>query len=656
MLVRLRVPKTIQWVVNLFLIFMLIFTLFRISTFIAFKPREISTWQSWPSFLLGARYDARWISLILLPIALLSVLPNFSPYFSNRNKKWWTWYLALVTLFVFFFFGADFGHFSYVSTRLNASALNFMEDAKISFRMLWQSYPLVWILIGLVVAVSFFAWLFRKTHWQVIERTDGLGIRHRRRWFMGTALLLGFLAYGRVGWPPLKWDQAFQLNDNFKSYLALNPLQNFFTTLKFRRPLYDEGKTKASFNLLAGHLQIDTSKGFGYARRVEATSHALPVQPNVVLVICESFSMYKSSMSGNPLNTTPHFKSMCDSGIFFNRCFSPHFGTARGVFALLTGIPDVQLSKFSSRNPEALKQHTIINHFEGYEPYYFIGGSSEFNNFRGLLKNINRLHLYEEGDYKSPPVNVWGISDKDLFMEANQVLKQESKPFFAIIQTADNHRPFTIPEVDKAFVKRSPHPDTLRKYGFGSVEEMNAFGYMDYCIQQFMAAAAAEPYYKNTVFVFIGDHGVAGDASALYPRAWTDQRLSDEHVPLLFYAPGLLQPKTYSHTVSQIDVLPTIAGLAGIPYTNTTLGRDLFNEHLHNEAFIIHHDEGKIGIVNDSVYFISNIRFLQEQLFPANGNTLSGSPEAQAALKAQLSKLVQAYFETGRWMLVNNKN
>jgi glucan phosphoethanolaminetransferase (alkaline phosphatase superfamily) len=99
------------------------------------------------------------------------------------------------------------------------------------------------------------------------------------------------------------------------------------------------------------------------------------------LVICESFSMYKSSMSGNPLNTTPYFKELCDNGIFFEKCFSATFGTARGVFAILTGIPDVQLSKFSSRNPEALDQRVIINNFEDYEKFYFIGGSSEFNNF-----------------------------------------------------------------------------------------------------------------------------------------------------------------------------------------------------------------------------------------------------------------------------------
>jgi hypothetical protein len=42
---------------------------------------------------------------------------------------------------------------------------------------------------------------------------------------------------------------------------------------------------------------------------------------------------------------------MADSGVFFEKCFSPHFSTARGLFALITGIPDVQLSKFSDTQP-----------------------------------------------------------------------------------------------------------------------------------------------------------------------------------------------------------------------------------------------------------------------------------------------------------------
>ncbi len=50
---------------------------------------------------------------------------------------------------------------------------------------------------------------------------------------------------------------------------------------------------------------------------------------------------------------------------------------------------------------------------------------------------------------KSKTVDVWGISDKRLFLRSQYVLKEQNKPFFAVIQTADNHRPYTIPEEDK---------------------------------------------------------------------------------------------------------------------------------------------------------------------------------------------------------------
>ena len=128
MLIRLKIPKTILWVVNLFFIFLLIFTLFRLATFFAFKPGDLSFGDLLPSFWLGIRYDLRWIAIILLPIIFFSLIPRFSPFYSARNKKWWTWYLAVMTFLTFFFFAADFGNFSYNNTRLDAGALNFYEE------------------------------------------------------------------------------------------------------------------------------------------------------------------------------------------------------------------------------------------------------------------------------------------------------------------------------------------------------------------------------------------------------------------------------------------------------------------------------------------------------------------------------------------------
>jgi hypothetical protein len=66
-------------------------------------------------------------------------------------------------------------------------------------------------------------------------------------------------------------------------------------------------------------------------------------------------------MWGNPLNTTPYFNELCKQGVFFDHCFSPSYGTARGVWATVTGIPDVETANTASRNPAAVDQHTIIN-------------------------------------------------------------------------------------------------------------------------------------------------------------------------------------------------------------------------------------------------------------------------------------------------------
>ena len=63
----------------------------------------------------------------------------------------------------------------------------------------------------------------------------------------------------------------------------------------------------------------------------------------------------------------------------------------------------------------------------------------------------------------------------------------------------------------------------------------------------------------------------------MFPKSWTEQGLTCEHVPLLFYAPKLLQPKRINEVCSQADILPTVASLVKTNYRNTTFGRNLFD-------------------------------------------------------------------------------
>ncbi len=115
-------------------------------------------------------------------------------------------------------------------------------------------------------------------------------------------------------------------------------------------------------------------------------------------------------------------------------------------------------------------------------------------------------------------------------------------------------------------------------------------------------------------------------------------------MPLLFYAPYLLAPQRRAEVVSQIDVLPTIAGMVQQPYVNTTLGRDLLHQSKQNNyAFIIYHDEGRIGVVTDTYYFTKNLNFTEEHLYPTNGELLSYTTAQQDSIKKKMTEVTTAY-------------
>src|SRR5690348_17824752 len=97
----------------------------------------------------------------------------------------------------------------------------------------------------------------------------------------GCYFFLAWCVYGIFSLTPLKWKDAFVLNDNFKSYLALNPLQNFFSTLRFRSPSFEDAKAKSYFPVIAGFLQLDSEKILNkdYSREAMPDSKALESKP-----------------------------------------------------------------------------------------------------------------------------------------------------------------------------------------------------------------------------------------------------------------------------------------------------------------------------------------------------------------------------------------
>jgi phosphoglycerol transferase MdoB-like AlkP superfamily enzyme len=665
---KLTLPKTIVWNLSTGICFLILMSLLRIVFVHHFAAPNTSLTELNAAYLLGLRYDLRYVSIIMLLIQLLSFIKVFQPFETKRGKKIATsiWFLYSICLLVFY--SADYIHYAYVHQRLNASILSYLDNAAISLQMMWQSYPLFQILAFIAVSLFLLNRMVQFTY-RIISKRNNPTNKIQQGLF--TIFILFVMIYSIVGnvvytggQYPLRWSDAYSLGSDFKANVALNPMQSFFSTLSFRTAKINNDLIKNNYSMISEYLSIpadvQNANNLNFKRKINPKTNDTisPKIKNVVLVICESFSAYKSSVIGNPLNATPYFNKIRKEGVFFNRAFSPAYGTARGVWATITGTPDVLEGKTSSRNPLAVDQHTIISDFKNYEKYYFLGGSTSWANIRGVLtNNISDLKIYEQGKYQSSEINVWGISDKDLFMEANKTLSANTKPFFAIIQTADNHRPYTIPAEDaKTFKKITISKDSLLKFGFENNDEFNAFRYTDFCFEQFIEAAKKESYFESTLFVFIGDHGIKGDAGNMLPRSFTEQGLTNMHVPFLFYAPKILSPKEYDFPVSQIDVLPSIASLCNIQYTNTTLGKNVFdianNSNKNNTIFLYDDFNQQIGVLNNQYYFGYKIKTPTKSIFES---VINNNKVTNDSAEKQMKILTETFYETSKYLLINNK-
>ena len=619
------------------------------------------------AFYLGLKFDLRIAIYCVIPLLLLGWIKALHPVYSRFGRRLWLGYSTLALFVLLLFYATDFGHYAYLQQRLNATALRFLENLQISADMVWQSYPVVsGGLILLALSAAGFVVL------RILSARITPLPEQYNRWYKKTGVVFitfvvtVFLAYGKLSWYPLRWSDAFFSTQAFTGQLATNPVMYFFETMKNRVETYDIAEVRKGYPLMANYLGVKQPdpESLNYRRDYSFARDPATPANNVIFVFLESFASYKSSLSGNPLNTTPHLKALADKGYFFKNFYVTQTGTARSVWTFTTGIPDVEKNRTSSRNPLIVDQHTIIEAFKNYKKLYFLGGSASWANIRGLLAaNIPGLDIHEEGSYQSPRVDVWGISDLSLFEEANTVLKDLQDPFIAVIQTSGNHRPYTIPEDNHGFqiLSEADLPHKVTDYGFASIEELNSFRFMDHSIGHFIDIAKKEAYFKHTLFVFFGDHGIHADTGKHTPKSEGQLGISGLRVPLVIYGEGIIkQPRVFDRVASQVDILPTLAALTKTDYIDTTLGRDLLDEQFDDQRYaftIEHHGDRTLGLLSNDFYLKMDYNGGKAVLHDLHSETPREDVSAQhPEIASTLAQLLQAMRSSLQYIREHNPN
>lgn len=600
-----KIPARLAFLFSIFLINFLLFVFLRIAFFFYFKPPDqlILSKTILRAFYIGLKFDARLSVLIILPAFILSCIPYINFLKSKFGKKLWILYFTISIGIITFLYCVDFGVYSYVQSRINATLLNELENLDISIKMVLQTYPVAIVIPLIIIGAIFYSKLIKKIL-AIFEKSFSPGKFSSVFYYILSSALIIILIYGRLSQFPLRWSDAFFTTDNFISGLALNPVLYLYATLSNNPVEYNIEEVKRYYPVIAETYGVKPDFENLSIKRFCKPYPKVKGNPNIVFVILETFAGFKVGALGNKMNPSPNFDKLAKDGILFTRFFTPMENTSRSIFSWLTGIPDVTEKRYASWHPEIVDQHTILNYFDGYKKLFFIGGSASWGNIRGVLSfNIEGLKIFEEGFFRSPRLDVWGISDADLFMETNEVLRNTEEPFFAIILTSGNHRPFKIPENSRGFVPAKVDEKILKENGFYSLKEFNGFRFLDHCLGYFFSLAEKEEYFKNTIFVIFGDHGTTGGSN---DRRFGDLSFGPFHIPFLIYAPSFIKKgEKIDFVASSIDILPTIASFIGKPYINKTLGRDLFDPNIKKRfafTFTPFRIPPRVGLIEDNLY------------------------------------------------------
>ncbi|RPH47216.1 MAG: LTA synthase family protein, partial [Planctomycetota bacterium] len=306
------------------------------------------------------------------------------------------------------------------------------------------------------------------------------------------------------------------------------------------------------------------------------TPDTVPVgKPNVVVIMLESWDAFgvdahRKELGLEPLGMTPCYDAIAAQGQLFSRFYANGQRSMDGLGAMLVGFPTLPGTSYLGRG---LEQSTLssLGHLarrEGYETWFIM--AAERNAFRidaiAALTGFDHYQGAEDippEEPAAPRAELRGACwDHEMFAHAARKLAGAKRPFLAYLYTSATHPPHCRPD------------DRWKKRPGSGLEDryLNSLNYADWSLGRFFERIRSEEWFGRTVFLITSDHigGPGGGVSA--ERPWTKH-----HIPCVVLSPGW-KPGVNPRIGSQLDVIPTVAHLAGWTTPHAALGTSLFAE------------------------------------------------------------------------------
>jgi arylsulfatase A-like enzyme len=306
-------------------------------------------------------------------------------------------------------------------------------------------------------------------------------------------------------------------------------------------------------------------------------------RPNVVLYVADTLRADRLGCYGYPRATSPHVDALAREGVVFERAVAQSSWTRPAVATIMTGRwphehGAVSLMSALRTDVATLAERlraagwatgAVVTNLNVAARFGFDRG---FEHFDYLAERDERPALYASASELNAAALPW-------------LAAQGERPFFLWLHASDPHAPYGSAADVRArlgggagdFRTLVDHPEQATADDIRQLSDLydRDVGTLDAGFGEVMDALRRRGLDRSTLVVFLADHGEEFREHGGFEHGRTLHR-EVTRVPLVIRLPGNARAGERVATLArQVDVVPTILALAGLPVPHDLPGRPL---------------------------------------------------------------------------------
>lgn len=558
---------------------------------INFDSIDCSWYQLAHSFWMGIKMNlSATVYIVLLPM-VWSIVGLYAPINKALNKFLPAYTLVLIVICAFIG-TTDAALYRMWGTKITSRALGYLAYPKDLAPTLFVPDNLGAFLVLAAECIGFYK--LYQLFFKPFEERPSASFPVKILVSLGLPAVSFIALRGGTQNVPLNRNQVFYSDHAILNYAALNGFWNLADLLNKPpetevNPYTFMPDDQASQLVVKAHeVPIDTTVSILKTNR-----------PNIVMVFLESWSADVMECLGGEKGITPQFGELAKEGLLFTRCYATGFRTEQGMLALLSAYPAQPTGSIIKQFGKFDKLPNLYRTLkkEGYHPSFYSGGSLQFDNIEGYLRAAGVEQMIGENEWSFTKYTHWGAYDEETFAMHGKAIATLPQPFFTGLTTMITHEAFEG-EVPVYFTGDADKTNDAYR---------NSMHYADSCLFAYIKFAQQQPWYENTLFILVADHGCR------FPLKRNNFDIERHKIPMLFIGGALKdnwKGKTFDQTASHTDVAATLLHQLQLDASAYVRSKDLFNPYAPKFAYYAF-DNG-FGWITDSTHVIYDHTRLQE--------------------------------------------